>query len=380
VRFAHARQGSRLEIKSRPVEFSYWPVRRSTRRYGMNTSVYSNNPWPLLSRVARQDAHESVVDDVLAFLDQARDFARAASAAETRAAKPLLLYYSYLNLAKAYINLRDPSLANAKAIHGLSENVVLEQQGLAAARIRAFPRPPDKKVNVFDELLRTVTGSGLARTTDFPVSALLPQVVAGHRLWCSAVAANEERFIGLEDITFWQDKDRREVWLRLHLFADEVRRVAQSHGALLEEARLDATWQSVQCTDTISGRKLSRLEMKEPVSYSGRAADHLSSLVESLRSNLWAVVRNARPHRRFYLYLAPEPERAYVLPQLLSIYALAFYFGHLTRYKPSEYRKLLDGDYGPWIESFLSESPHQFIYLLSSDFCSQDITSVGIPM
>ena len=378
MKFPNSRNGSRLEIKGRPAEFSYWPMRRSTRRYGVHTSVYTTNPWPFLARVARQDAHPSVVDSVLAFLDQARDLSQAASAAETKAAKPLLLYYSYLNLAKAYVTLRDPSLAGQKAMHGLTEPIVSGQQGLAAPSVRAFRRS-SVKMNVFDELHRALAGSGLARTTDLPVQSLMPQVVVGHRLWCSAVPGNEERFVGLERTTFWENKDRREVWLRVHLFTDEATRVVRSHKALREAARLESTWRFVECTDDISGRRLSCLEMKKPFTYSGRAADELPGLVELLRSRLWAVVRTAQPHRRFYLYLAPTAEHVHILPQLLSIYALAFYFGHLTRYKPTEYRRLLEGDYGPWIESFMNESPHQFIYMLGSDFCRQDITSVGLP-
>ncbi len=353
-------------------------MRRSTRRYGTQTSVYSTDPWPFLARMARQEGDPAAIDTILALLDQARDFSIAATTAETKAAKPLLLYYSYLNLAKAYIALRNPTLAGAKAMHGLAEVMSPGGGGLTGASIRAFRRSP-AQVNVFDELYRALTGSALGRTTDFAVDRLMPQVVVGHRLWCSAVPTNEERFIGIERITFWENRSRRELWLRLHLFGDEAVRVARSHRRLRQASRLDSFWRSVECSEAISDRKLSCLEMRRPRVYTGRAADELPGLIESLRPSLWAVVRTAQPHRRFYLYLAPSSERASVLPQLLSIYALAFYFGHLTRYKPTEYREMLDGEYGPWIESFMNESQHQFIYLLGSDFCRQDITNVGLP-
>jgi hypothetical protein len=62
----------------------------------------------------------------------------------------------------------------------------------------------------------------------------------------------------------------------------------------------------------------------------------------------------------------------------LSIYAITFHLGSITRYRPHHFDRIIDGHYGPRIEEFISGQPLQFIYLMASEFAEQDVTKPSI--
>src|SRR5215510_1723987 len=96
------RVGQLLRIKERPLEFSFWPMERTTRRYGLGTRVFATDPWTVIRRSIETRCPATVVKAAFALLEQAEDFYNAA-ASGIKAAKPLLLYYCFMNLAKAYV-------------------------------------------------------------------------------------------------------------------------------------------------------------------------------------------------------------------------------------------------------------------------------------
>ncbi len=106
--------------------------------------------------------------------------------------------------------------------------------------------------------------------------------------------------------------------------------------------------------------------------------NHLQQLFDILRPVLWATVATVPPYRRHYVYLRPTTEAPYVLPQLLSIYALAYYFGSITRYRPHHYPSITDSAFGPRVQDFITGQPQQFLYLLASEFAKREIAKPSI--
>src|SRR5262249_46089981 len=96
------RPGSRLYVKGRPLPFSSWPVGRGLRRYGLSDFLFAKSPWAVVQGAIEARATPSQRPAALAFLAQARSFFSAADDRSVDAA-PLLLYYAFLNLAKAMI-------------------------------------------------------------------------------------------------------------------------------------------------------------------------------------------------------------------------------------------------------------------------------------
>ena len=84
-----------------------------------------------------------------AFLEQAQDFFTAAESG-VAAAKPLLLYYSFMNLVKAFVLTNGQRTSINRAAHGLKE--------------RLDPAPNDKElINAWLEAKRTVPAGSANR-------------------------------------------------------------------------------------------------------------------------------------------------------------------------------------------------------------------------
>ena len=91
-----------------------------------------------------------------AFRGQAEDYYDAATTGRLSAVKPVLLYYSFLNLAKAYIVTTGLRHVLVDPKHGLSEKANLRQ--IAGAIVRAHPtdRSPSLLMNSITLLLGDV--------------------------------------------------------------------------------------------------------------------------------------------------------------------------------------------------------------------------------
>ena len=102
-------------------------------------------------------------------------------------------------------------------------------------------------------------------------------------------------------------------------------------------------------------------------------ADDLHNVVATVRPNLWMTVASIPPYRRYYVYLCPAAEEPHRLPQLLSMYAVTFYLGSITRYRPHHFDALLGGAFGPRVRDFITGQPLQFLYLMASEMARRDV-------
>jgi hypothetical protein len=66
------------------------------------------------------------------------------------------------------------------------------------------------------------------------------------------------------------------------------------------------------------------------------------------------------------------------LPQLASLYLLMFFLGSVTRYFPLYFDDLLDSRYGPLFETFVTETPMQFLYLMASEILGREVSKPAI--
>src|ERR1044072_4592916 len=74
-----ARPGDVLEAKGRPLPFSYFPVTKGNRRYGLYDTVFAVSPWSLMRGEVSKRLRDAEEAEALAFLQQAEDLCRAAS-------------------------------------------------------------------------------------------------------------------------------------------------------------------------------------------------------------------------------------------------------------------------------------------------------------
>jgi hypothetical protein len=255
-------------------------------------------------------------------------------------------------------------------VHGLSEKLRPNGTELIDAYLEAFQATTTKN-NVFDLFWRALKGDGLgSATVTFDMLTLLPQVVPGHRLW-AAGADEDERFLELEEVQLLEDA--HSVWPQLRLVAGDLTRFGIAARDVLRDSGLGSSWRQVQ-----GPAAMVSFEPTAPTPFTSRAADKVMDAISTIAPNLWTTVRNDKPYRAYYLYLCPPAQAASRMPQLCSIYAIAYYLGSITRYRPHHFTSIIDGPYGPFVEAFLNDQPTQFLYLLASEFVEREVARAAL--
>jgi YaaC-like Protein len=365
---ANLRAGQPLRIRGEPVRFSFWPMRRGQRRWGLNSMIYAADPWAVIQ--AALDRRVPDVDAAQSFVRQANQYFRAGSQSSEEAA-PLLYYYCFMNLAKALALVRRHSGLVGRARHGLTPTFA---GTLQASTIDAFPTT-STDVNVFDELHQCLMGARLASATSFDVSSLMAQCLFGHRLWVVA-SARRERFIEVDSVEVLHDQANRQLWINLAINAEALRRRGYGVTEVLNLGDLQPDWEAVRGTLDYSGTRMRVFQQATPITYGHRAADDLMNAVEAIRPKLWRSIYSSQPYRTYYVYLSPAGEPR--LNQFVTIYALMFVLGYATRYRPTLYLDALQSSFGPFLREFLASQPAQFLYALASEFAQREVSRAAV--
>jgi hypothetical protein len=375
---ANARPGEVLEAKGRPLPFSYFPVTKGNRRYGLYDTVFAVSPWSLMRGEVSKRLNEAEATEALAFLQQAEDFYRAASSGVST--NPVLTYYAFVNLAKALIRIRGYDGSFDRAMHGLTEATAPGGSELIDSQVVA--KDSGSSLNIYPELIERL---GYARPTNnesYSVTDLLPQVVVGHRIWRESQSGHTERFVDLKHIDFVHDLGAKELWLRIYVGRKDLARYGITRTSLFQDAELDQTFREVKTSTTDrahDSEELVCLEQLQPSAYTGRPTDVVADLVDLMKPKLWRIA-SATPsagYRRYYLHLTPPAEQPRV-PQFASLWALFFYFGSVVRYRPHLFDRALRGEYGAFVAEFVSAQPDQMLYLLASELCRREVARPAI--
>lgn len=224
-------------------------------------------------------------------------------------------------------------------------------------------------VSAIDELNRAVTSSPIT-VGEIPISDLVMQSVVAHRLWANALN-RKERFIPIDKITLAHDESARRLWSTVTVHSDLLRRRDWSVASALRMSGLAADFRAVSGADGYR-----TFEQLHPHGYTGRAADKVMDVVSTVRPYLWQTVTAVDPFRRYYLFLSQPTEKR--LHQVVSVYALLFWLGSLTRYQPVELLELLQGTYGGFFREFLATQPSQLLYILASELMEKDVARPAI--
>lgn len=377
-----ARLGERLRVNNKLIPYSFWPTKVGQKgNASLQTLLFSLDPWAIIDQAIKTSCPTVARGEALACVSQARDFYEGATDTQRIAARPLALYYCFMNLVKAFCLTRATKPTFDKAQHGLAEKLrAPSNRELTDAFLSAFPSPSANNVlQNFAEFMFALTSAALPAQKDYDVPILLPQILPGHRLW-SYAANKKERFIAVHDIRPFLDKATRALWLNLYFVSDDLSRIGVSGRDFLVQSCLSPSFVQVVCGEKDgAGRTLICFQQVNPnVCANTKYANYLQQLFDVIRPILWATVATVPPYRRHYVYLRPPAEAPQVLPQLLSIYALAYYFGSITRYRPHHFPLITDSAFGPRVQDFITGQPQQFLYLLASEFARREIAKPSI--
>lgn len=377
TRLRDQKTGELLKVKGRPIKFSRHLVKKGDRRFGLQTRIFATNPWSVIRGSINNIDDPVAKNQANSFVEQAEDFYRAYQSAHEISSKPLLVYYSLMNLVKAFGLYKEVMYEYGKAQHGLQEGIHPGGTEFQDSFLKAF-NSRTASINIFGDFFQAFTGSSMAtRERVFDLKYIHPQILQGHRLWAAANDV-EERFVEIERIDFLHDSNDKKIWVVLNVFADDLTRFGISRKRLVDEAGLDGLFHNVKSEEFQGDRLLLKFEQTNPMSYTGRPSDKLESLVSILKDEIWSAVLRAPPYRKNYLYLSPPAEKKDRIPQILSIYAFIYYLGSVTRYRPYFFDTLLSQEQGAHIEELISNIPQQFLFLLASEFSGREVAHAPI--
>ena len=360
------RPGDPVRVGPELVTYGRNVLIQSGSAFELQHRFFVNEPWELMAEaIARALPPDKTRDIAQSFRRQAEDYFRAATTGREFAVRPVLLYYAFLNLSKAYGVAKGNMKLAGRAYHGIT----------CESRPKTIPNSTIKFVRggtlVFQELLKLLDGNVGVLSSDLKLGHLLPQILPGHRLWCYATR-RAERFLTVEKFDVLYLPAAKQVWLNVYLSRDDLERLRISE----EKVRAQADLAEFEIAD--GGTDSICFQQRNPDSYSTDPAEALAQIIGRNRNRIWETVKTASPYRKPYIYCSPPAEQGKRLPQTLSIYLLMFFLGWVTRYSPGDFDDLLESKYGPFFDTFISESPMQFLYLMASDILGREVSKPAI--
>jgi YaaC-like Protein len=238
------------------------------------------------------------------------------------------------------------------------------------------PNPRDDSLQIYDLFAGALCAPRVPNKITYSVvNDLLPQIVIGHRLWASA-ANSKERFLRVQRIRIRHAPKSKVVWLTLDFQRSDLKECGINHTQLRSLTGLSTEFVEVKPRLSGDAQKNCRLELRTPILYTRWPSDVLSKLCTLLRPYLWTIVRSVPPYRRFYVYAPPPNSR--VIHPLLSVYAVIFYLGSVTRYRPHHFDKIANNEYGNLIHEIIDNQMLQFLYQLASEFAKREVSSPAV--
>jgi YaaC-like Protein len=364
------RQGEILTSRGRELPFSFFPVGRGARRFGIFDLHFASRPWPVMRQAVRSTLDGVACDEALAFLEQSEDFYETARG--RTAAHPLLHYYAVLNLGKALLRMRGFGASLESAHHGLQDTSAgTADPAQATLKVKG---PSSSNPRVFREVLSHLGYPAPQAGAVYTAADLMAQVVVGHRLWREATG-EKERFLVVEEIEMVHHAPTKRIWLRLYVDWPTMQRHGMRRKDLVARSGLSPTF-SLHKDPTNPDRLC--LEQSTPVTYNHRPTENVMDLVTPVRPVLWRIV-SAVPgssYRRYYLYLAPPGTAR--LTQFEAVWAILFYLGSAVRYRPHRFDEITDGPYGPFVDEFISAQLEQLLYLFASEMSRREVARPAI--
>lgn len=377
MKLPNRRDGEVVHVRQRPVAFSYYPTFQGSKREGLQSTLFASDPWQLIRHRIEKISADQARAQALAFWAQGKDFYSAAQNSNVNAAKPLLLYYSFLNLVKCFV-VAKKGTALSIVKHGLSEQLPTTSGAIhGQVSIDITGNPNASAFVMFAHALGASLPVPVPPKTSVVIRSqdFLAQALISHRVFCQAESL-KERFVSLERIEFMHNTTNKEVWLRARAFADDFTRLGHPLTGLSKNLSHTLVWRNVNCEEKIDGRRLIEAETTTTIQYSQRPSQVISDFSRKMSSRLWRSVTAYPPYRKYYIY-APTSSQI-IFHQLLSLYIATFYFGSITRYKPEQFDSILKSPIGPFVFEFFSNQPSQFVYLLASELVEQEVARAAI--
>jgi hypothetical protein len=296
-----------------------------------------------------------------AHVRQARHYYDAAKSTHYRSSS-LLYYYSFLNLIKAGIIIRQPTLANSKLVHGLAYKVT-KTRTFATETVQAY-RGANQ---IFSLWYQQYTGEPL-RSDNLNISNLMGYAsdISTQYGLCGfgkgkLHAAYFMAMMDQTDQTGWplvgiMDYERLSSYAkRLKPFLDDYTQVEVPKSFGLELFKLSAFAHSK--VTYFEGTAVPWLAPDSPPSPWDLSIDVATKLNGMSQTNYFKGGSSSN----FFVTQPYRPKNQIAFDETLAIYVVMFYLSSLVRYKPEYLDKLLNSKEAWLIENFVKFSSTTFL-------------------
>ncbi len=318
--------------------------------------IITGDVWAFLHHLSTERSSAADALRAHSFIDQAFDFYSAASNPR-QSSRPLLYYYAFLNLAKVFLTQKAVAFPPAVK-HGISDPRANKKERLHfKTQVVKVPSHATNHGELFPELVRH-SGGACSLPTDFKVLELLGQIPAIHRTFC-VETGSAASFCPVKSELY---RTSSEVWavLTLRKYDRDVKSCLPKIKAMPRFASIFTQVASPSSDALVYESSKKRFN-------SGRGLDSaIGRLATDVRKcGFWSTLTD----KGYVHYLAPFEE---YLPQICAPYAVVFYLGSVTRYKPYDYAKIIKG-YSWLLSEFLDTQPMQMLYLMASMLAETEV-------
>lgn len=322
--------------------------------------VVTADPWALMRNLATYIPPKRQSEQAVEFITQAQEFFEAGATLHF-SSRPLLYYYSFLNLVKAVMLIRGGTLPD-RVQHGITDppsnfrrRFRFEGQRV---QIEDFAR---SHAHIFPSFMQFLGDTRRYRFT-FLVLDLLKQVPSVHRTLIG-VTGERENHIPVKFRVMY--RRRHGVWVRA-MFERGDRDVEVT----LPHLRKMRRFTRVFTRKELAGNDTFHVFESEPIRAVTNAVDSAIGRLakRALTTSVSAVLTNEG--YRYYLSTTPPRESLNGIAASLAIF---FYLSSITRYRPDVYGKLVGEDWEWLIGEFLTTQPLQMLYQLTSLAAGVDV-------
>jgi hypothetical protein len=307
-------------------------------------TVLTNSPWEFVSLWLRREGHE----DAGFYWNQARVFHQASASLPVESA-PLLLYYTFMNAAKALLRSKNVPF---NTHHGVKEHNM---------------RGPSSRIALSNEGVRIETNNNIAPAlanylgdTEPIHTHSLQQIFYNlsfiHRSYCLTYTSQTDLFLPLVDCEYFFDPAAHNVFLRAKLSRDYV-------GQRFIH-RLPATFVADPVADGATIRSAGSVPVARRILREGAELTALTNLHKQLRADLHYI--NGSQTLWYVKGTGGPPGRLARSPIVLTLAAM-HRLSEICRYKPIELSRFLRGQQNWLLSEFIQMAPIQFIDEIASE-------------
>jgi len=310
---------------------------------GNSKKLIISDIWSFWDYVIKKKGFEQPF--MCSLLEQAKHFYETAESSPMKS-KPLLYYYSFLNLAKVMINIEKTYGSSKTYMHGIKED---NKNHFHTSDI-IINSKKTSVVNVSTELLEVFDNETITTKRTINVKSYLSQCVGIHRAY-SEIYKTPETLFKLGKILLYKRRGRvLGVKSEIQCLAKDVAPLtALGYNVVLEDDKYYWIEEITKPSSTVTRN------------------DYYNLATILKNKGIWYYIGNSG-----YTYYISTNTQSRYKPEI-TIYNTMFYLGSITRYNPYLFDKMFSDKEQWMVSEFLTTQPKQFLYLATAKILGQSI-------